>query len=162
MLGLFNNITFCFYAFFCSLLTSSLPLSSPFLPFFPPFRNTPWQLLHLCLVREYLDLEFRQIADKLSFEYDLEKIIDDFVFLCFFIGLFCFVYWIVFAWIDCIALFFVLCFLVGCFVCRFVFHRFFVFFVPPKRHYDHREWFFTISSVFNHCKWVIEWYDSTL
>jgi 5'-3' exoribonuclease 1 len=47
---------------------------------------TPWQLLHLCLVREYLDLEFRSLQPKLRFPYDLEKIIDDFVFLCFFIG----------------------------------------------------------------------------
>lgn len=43
-------------------------------------------LLHLSLLREYLDLEFSTIADELPFEYDLEKIIDDFILLSVFVG----------------------------------------------------------------------------
>ena len=48
--------------------------------------NTSWQLLHLCLVREYLDLEFRPLEKLMSFDYDLEHIVDDFIFLVFFLG----------------------------------------------------------------------------
>lgn len=37
-------------------------------------------------MREYLDLEFREIEPNLSFDYSLERIIDDFVLLAVFIG----------------------------------------------------------------------------
>lgn len=37
-------------------------------------------------MREYLDLEFHEIAPSLSFGYDLERIIDDFVLIAVFIG----------------------------------------------------------------------------
>ncbi|KAF5334844.1 hypothetical protein D9758_014281 [Tetrapyrgos nigripes] len=43
-------------------------------------------LLHLCLLREYLDLEFHSLAETLSFPYSLERIIDDFVLLAVFVG----------------------------------------------------------------------------
>ncbi|KAL1513316.1 hypothetical protein ABEB36_002738 [Hypothenemus hampei] len=44
-------------------------------------------LLHLSLMREYLELEFAPIKDKLvGFEYDLEKIIDDWVLMGFLVG----------------------------------------------------------------------------
>jgi len=38
-------------------------------------------LLHLSLMREYLDLEFRSVKETLPFPYDLESIIDDWVSL---------------------------------------------------------------------------------
>ena len=38
------------------------------------------------LLREYLELEFKGIENKLSFPYDKEKIIDDWVFLGFLVG----------------------------------------------------------------------------
>jgi 5'-3' exoribonuclease 1 len=41
-------------------------------------------LLHVCLLREYFDLEFRN--DLMSFPFDLERVVDDFILLCFFIG----------------------------------------------------------------------------
>eukprot|EP01102_Stenamoeba_stenopodia_P006731 TRINITY_DN1874_c0_g1_i1.p1 TRINITY_DN1874_c0_g1~~TRINITY_DN1874_c0_g1_i1.p1 ORF type:complete len:1506 (-),score=344.16 TRINITY_DN1874_c0_g1_i1:134-4651(-) len=41
-------------------------------------------LLHVCLLREYLDLEFRN--DTMSFPFDLERVINDFIMMCFFIG----------------------------------------------------------------------------
>ena len=44
-----------------------------------------WQLLHISTVREYLDLEFSGI--KLNdFDYDLERVIDDVILLCIFVG----------------------------------------------------------------------------
>ncbi|CAI2164057.1 10835_t:CDS:10 [Funneliformis geosporum] len=43
-------------------------------------------LMHLSLMREYLDLEFSVLRDKLPFNYDLERIIDDFVLLALFVG----------------------------------------------------------------------------
>ncbi|KAG0232651.1 5'-3' exoribonuclease 1 [Actinomortierella wolfii] len=43
-------------------------------------------LMHLSLLREYLDLEFGSVRDKLPFPYDLERIIDDFVLICLFVG----------------------------------------------------------------------------
>lgn len=43
-------------------------------------------LLHLSLFREYLDLEFADLRSRLPFEYDLEKIIDDFILLNIFVG----------------------------------------------------------------------------
>lgn len=43
--------------------------------------------LHLCMVREYLQLEFQALKPLLkAFAYDLENIIDDIVLMCFFIG----------------------------------------------------------------------------
>jgi 5'-3' exoribonuclease 1 len=43
-------------------------------------------LLHLTLMREYLDLEFREIENLLPFQYNLERVIDDFILLAVFIG----------------------------------------------------------------------------
>ena len=37
-------------------------------------------------MREYLDLEFREIENLLPFEYSLERVIDDFILLAVFIG----------------------------------------------------------------------------
>jgi len=38
------------------------------------------------LLREYMLLEYRNIAQKMKIRFDLERIIDDFIFFCFFIG----------------------------------------------------------------------------
>ncbi|KAG8905353.1 hypothetical protein FRB99_000181 [Tulasnella sp. 403] len=47
-------------------------------------------LLHLALLREYLDHEFQSLSelssDQLSFDYSLERVIDDFVLLAIFVG----------------------------------------------------------------------------
>lgn len=43
-------------------------------------------LLHLSLMREYLDLEFSSVANTIPFEYDLERIIDDFILMSIFVG----------------------------------------------------------------------------
>lgn len=46
----------------------------------------PLQALHISILREYLDLEFSILKSCPSITYDLERIIDDFIFLCFFVG----------------------------------------------------------------------------
>ncbi|KAG8853916.1 hypothetical protein FRB96_007925 [Tulasnella sp. 330] len=45
-------------------------------------------LLHLSLLREYLDLEFHSLAasEELHFDYSLERILDDFTLLAIFVG----------------------------------------------------------------------------
>lgn len=43
-------------------------------------------LMHLSLLREYLELEFTELRTTLPFEYDLERIIDDFILMAFFVG----------------------------------------------------------------------------
>ncbi|KAG2735510.1 hypothetical protein G9P44_001724 [Scheffersomyces stipitis] len=43
-------------------------------------------LLHLSLVREYLALEFQDLVGELSFEYDFERVLDDFILIMYVIG----------------------------------------------------------------------------
>lgn len=45
-------------------------------------------LLHLSLVREYLELEFQELEDEgaLNFPFDMERVIDDFILMAFFVG----------------------------------------------------------------------------
>jgi 5'-3' exonuclease len=45
-----------------------------------------FHLTHISLLREYLELDFNCLKDKLPFKFDLERIIDDFVLLTFFVG----------------------------------------------------------------------------
>ncbi|GAV54367.1 hypothetical protein ZYGR_0AL00990 [Zygosaccharomyces rouxii] len=49
-------------------------------------ENQNFYLLHLSLLREYMELEFEEIADELQFEYDFERILDDFILIMFVIG----------------------------------------------------------------------------
>ena len=45
-------------------------------------------LMHLCVVREYLELEFQELKEPgvLSFPFDMERVIDDFILMAFFVG----------------------------------------------------------------------------
>ncbi len=49
-------------------------------------RTQNFQLIFINLLREYFLLEYRLIAPKMKMRFDIERIIDDFVFFCFFIG----------------------------------------------------------------------------
>jgi len=49
-------------------------------------RTNNLQLIHISMLREYFLLEYRELAGKMRMRFDLERIIDDFVFFCFFIG----------------------------------------------------------------------------
>jgi 5'-3' exoribonuclease 1 len=45
-------------------------------------------LMHLCVVREYLELEFQELKEPgvLNFPFDMEHVIDDFILMAFFVG----------------------------------------------------------------------------
>ncbi|CAN6599240.1 5'-3' exoribonuclease 1 [Trichomonascus vanleenenianus] len=43
-------------------------------------------LLHLSLVREYLEMEFADIKDDLPFQFDFERVLDDWILINYFIG----------------------------------------------------------------------------
>ena len=45
-------------------------------------------LMHLCVVREYLELEFQELKDPsvLEFPFNMERVIDDFILMAFFVG----------------------------------------------------------------------------
>lgn len=43
-------------------------------------------LLHLSLLREYMALEFQDLESEVSFEYDFERILDDFILIMYVIG----------------------------------------------------------------------------
>jgi 5'-3' exoribonuclease 1 len=45
-----------------------------------------FQLIHISLLREYFMMEYKSLQGKLKMRFNLERIIDDFVFFCFFIG----------------------------------------------------------------------------
>ncbi|XP_059155106.1 5'-3' exoribonuclease 1-like isoform X2 [Physella acuta] len=49
-------------------------------------EETTFHLLHLSLMRDYLAYEFSDLKDKLSFPWDLEKIIDDWILMGFLVG----------------------------------------------------------------------------
>jgi len=45
-------------------------------------------LMHLCIVREYLEFEFQELKEPgaLDFPFDMERVIDDFILMAFFVG----------------------------------------------------------------------------
>ncbi|XP_072524697.1 5'-3' exoribonuclease 1 isoform X2 [Salminus brasiliensis] len=49
-------------------------------------EETTFHLLHLSLMREYIDYEFSPLREKISFEYDVERIIDDWILMGFLVG----------------------------------------------------------------------------
>ncbi|XP_054839659.1 5'-3' exoribonuclease 1 isoform X2 [Eublepharis macularius] len=49
-------------------------------------EETTFHLLHLSLMREYIDYEFSPVKDKLSFKYEVESIIDDWILMGFLVG----------------------------------------------------------------------------
>ncbi|XP_065842209.1 5'-3' exoribonuclease 1-like isoform X2 [Oscarella lobularis] len=52
----------------------------------PTPEETTFHLLHLSLMREYIDHEFYPIRSELPFGYDLERVIDDWVLMGFLVG----------------------------------------------------------------------------
>ena len=51
--------------------------------------SKPLQVLHINILREYLRAEFivlESLNKRMSVIYDFERVVDDFVFMCFFVG----------------------------------------------------------------------------
>ncbi|CAH1412230.1 unnamed protein product [Lactuca virosa] len=59
----------------------SLPAGKP-----KSLVKKPHQFVHVWILREYLNLDLRTKNVPENFEYDIERLIDDFIFLCFFGG----------------------------------------------------------------------------
>ncbi|XP_040830670.1 5'-3' exoribonuclease 1 isoform X3 [Ochotona curzoniae] len=49
-------------------------------------EETTFHLLHLSLMREYIDYEFSALKKKITFKYDIERIIDDWILMGFLVG----------------------------------------------------------------------------
>ncbi|KYQ91303.1 5'-3' exoribonuclease [Tieghemostelium lacteum] len=93
-----SNQTHCIYGLDADLILLSLVTHEPNFSILreeisfkkesskKPKKEKPvdFQLLHIPILREYLDLELR--TDNLSFGYDLERIIDDFTLIMIFFG----------------------------------------------------------------------------
>lgn len=48
--------------------------------------SKPFQIISIPILREYLEHQFGRFADALPFSYEFERCVDDFVFICFFVG----------------------------------------------------------------------------
>lgn len=48
--------------------------------------SKPLEALDISTLREYLDNDFSCLKSSVTIQYDLERLIDDFIFLCFFVG----------------------------------------------------------------------------
>lgn len=49
-------------------------------------KSSNFQIIYISLLREYMEHEFRLIEQGLKYPFNLERIIDDFIFICFFVG----------------------------------------------------------------------------
>ena len=49
-------------------------------------KPTEWIILYLNILKEYFHQEYSLISSQMKIPYDLNRIIDDFIFLCFFVG----------------------------------------------------------------------------
>lgn len=94
------NLRHCIYGLDADLIMLGLVTHDPHfallreeVTFGPSSRNKTgdihdqkFYLLHLSLLREYMALEFLDLENEVSFEYDFERILDDFILIMYVIG----------------------------------------------------------------------------
>ena len=99
--GFNPNTSICIYGADADLIFLALTTHLPFVCIFreqlkPRLRKSPatkrytsqagYDFLYINIFREYLEIEFGPLKEKMGERFSIDKIIDDFVFLCFFIG----------------------------------------------------------------------------
>jgi 5'-3' exoribonuclease 2 len=50
------------------------------------YEREPYEFLWIPVFREYLEKEFSGLERELPFKFEIERIVDDFIFMCFFVG----------------------------------------------------------------------------
>ena len=97
--GFDNNTRHCIYGLDADLIMLSLSAHAPHFALLreevtfgrrskqqTSLESQNFYLLHISLLREYLELEFNEISDEVKFKYDFERILDDFILIMFVIG----------------------------------------------------------------------------
>lgn len=99
--GFDPNTSICIYGPDADLIMLALTTHLPFVCIFreqlkPRARNTSackrmqkkdsFDFLWINMLREYFEIEFSPLKEKMGARFNVAKIIDDFIFLCFFIG----------------------------------------------------------------------------
>ena len=49
-------------------------------------KTAKFQIIYVNILKEYFDLEYQTLKAEMKVPYDCQRILNDFVFLCFFIG----------------------------------------------------------------------------
>lgn len=95
-----ENTRHCIYGLDADLIMLSLSVHSPHFALLREevvfgrrnssqpntLENQNFYLLHISLLREYMALEFDEIADEVQFEYNFERVLDDFILIMFVLG----------------------------------------------------------------------------